>query len=95
MFFLLLTKNNKKDATISSIITNITSTLLLLIRVFIIDSTFICNNSLKLLLNIKCKLTVKYAVILTLTINAIINNILLFIDFSYFFNSIIEFPLLN
>ena len=79
MFFLLFVKSNKKDATIISIMINIASTCLFSIIVFTITSTFICSKLLKLLLNIKCKLTVQYAVIATLNIRAIINKSLLLI----------------
>ena len=85
MFLLLLEKNNKKEATINSIITNMTSTLELFINISIIDLTFICSKLSKSLLNIKFKLTVKYAVTHTLNIKAIINNIFLLIfSLSYF-----------
>ena len=85
MFFLLFVKNNKKNATISSIILNISNTFLFPIIVLIIKPTSICSKSLKLLLNIRCKLTVRYPTTPTLNINAIISKILLFILFlSYF-----------
>lgn len=93
MFFLLFEKSNKKDVTISSSITNITSTFGFVIIVFIIDWAFICSKLLNSLINIKCRLTEKYAVTPILNIKAITNKMNLFILFSYLFNSIIEITL--
>ena len=93
MFFLLFEKNNKKDVTINSSITNITSTFGFVIIVFIIDWAFICSKLLNSLINIKCRLTEKYAVTPILNIKAITNKMNLFILFSYLFNSIIEITL--
>ena len=76
MFFLLFEKSNKKDVTISSSITNITSTFGFVIIVFIIDWAFICSKLLNSLINIKCRLTEKYAVTPILNIKAITNKML-------------------
>ena len=89
MFLLLFEKNNKKEATINSITTNMTSTLEFVINISIIDLTFICSKLSKSLLNIKCILTVKYAITHTLNIKATINNIFLLIfPLSYFYFSL-------
>ena len=85
-FFICRENSNKKEATISSIIQNIVSTLESFTNVFIIVLIFICNKLLKLLLNIKCKLTEKYADIHILNIRAIINKILLLIFILLFFS---------
>jgi len=67
-----------------------TSTLEFFINVSIIDLTFICSKLSKSLLNIKCKLTVKYPVTHTLNIKATINNTFLFIFLLSYFKFFIK-----
>ena len=84
-----LENNNRNEIIIISKTPKITNTFFSLNMVFIIVIIFILNKPSKFLLNIKCKLTERYALIKMLIIIAKNINILLLIFFLLYWNSTI------